>query len=109
MSGSAMEWSPPSAERDRPGVDHVADEALDRRVREATGVGWDHRRVAEVHHPQRLERIDPGVEVHPAEAVLAIRIARGPRRAPGSCVTSSSRGAPTIATSTPARSSTDSV
>ena len=59
---------PTKDERDRPGVDHVADDALDRRVRGGT-VGRDHRRVAEIHHPQRLERIDPGVEVHPSEAV----------------------------------------
>ena len=59
---------PAEYERDRPGVDHVPDDALDRRVR-GDRVGWDHRRVTEVHHPQRLEWIDPGVEVHPAEAV----------------------------------------
>ena len=59
---------PAEYERDRPGVDHIADDALDRRVR-GDRVGRDHRRVAEVHHPQRLERIDPGVEVHPADGV----------------------------------------
>ena len=58
---------PAKHQRDRPGVDHVADDALDRRVR-GDRIGRDHRRVAEVHHPQRLERIDSGVEVHPAEA-----------------------------------------
>jgi hypothetical protein len=35
---------------------------------------------------------------------LAARIARGPNRAPGRSETSSSTGAPTIATSTPASS-----
>ena len=59
---------PAEHQRDRPGVDRVADDALDRCVR-GDRIGRDHRRIAEVHHPERLERIDPGVEVHPAEAV----------------------------------------
>ena len=102
MFGSEIEWSPPSTIGIAPGVDDLADERLDRRVR-PLGVGGQDRRVAEVDDPQLGERVDAHLEVRPG-GQLAARIARGPKRVPGRSETRSSVGAPTIATSTPSSS-----
>ncbi len=59
---------PAEYERDRPGIDHLADDALDGHVRGGR-IGRDHRRVAEIHRPQRLEWVASGVEVHPTGGV----------------------------------------
>ena len=89
-------------DRDRAGVEHLADRALDRRVG-ARGVGGQHRRVAEVDHPQLLEASIPASRCGPAGS--SRRGSRAARSAcPGRSETRSSVGAPTIATSTPASS-----
>ena len=51
-------------DRDRAGVEHLADQLLDRRV-VALGARRAHRRVAEVDDAQRRERVDLGLEVAP--------------------------------------------
>ena len=92
-------------DRDRPGVDDLADERFDRRVR-AQRVGGDHRGVAVVDHPQHL------ASARSRRRGGARRSRRRRRRGspaartgcPGWSVASSSIGAPTIATSAPARS-----
>ena len=76
MSGSAIEWSPPSTIGIAPAASDLADGRLDRRVR-ARRVGGQHRRVAEVDDPQLLERVDLGLEVR---AGRAARGADRPRR-----------------------------
>ena len=94
-------------DRDRAGIEDLADGALDRRV--AGGrVGGQDRGVAEVDDPQRREAVDPASRCGPG-GQLAARIARGPKRAPGRSETRSSVGAPTIATSAPASSAGSSV
>ena len=109
MSGSAIEWSPPSTIGTAPAASTVADRVLDRPVR-AHGVGGEDRRVAEVDHPQRLAQgVDAGLEVGAGARSSRARIARGPKRVPGASEVSSSIGAPTIATSAPASSAGSSV
>ena len=78
----------------------LADRVLDLRVR-PLGIGGHDRRVAEVHDPELLERVDLRLEMRPG-GQLAARIARGPKRVPGRSETRSSVGAPTTATSAPA-------
>ncbi len=66
-----------------------------------TGIGRDHRRVAEVDDPELLEGVEPSLSRCGPGGQLAARIARGPKRVPGRSETRSSVGAPTMATSTP--------
>ncbi len=99
MSGSAIEWSPPStigtapARTTCPTVSSIAE-----RVRAGsagiTGASPKSTTFSSRAASTFASRCGPGGQ-------LAARIARGPKRAPGRSETRSSVGAPTIATSTP--------
>ena len=54
-------------DRDRAGLDHLADGALDCLVR-AGGIGREHRRVAVVDHPQHGHGVDLRLEMGPGRA-----------------------------------------
>ena len=72
MSGSAIEWSPPSTIGTAPAASTVADRVLDRLVR-AHRVGGQDRRVAEVDHAQRSRAgaSTPASRCAPARAARA--------------------------------------
>ena len=69
-------------DRDRTGVDDLADDVLDGGVRPFR-VGGQHRRIAEVDDPQLGERVDAGLEVRPGRAARRPdRTRREPRARP---------------------------
>ena len=67
MSGSVIEWSPPSVTGSAPASTTSPTSRLDRRVRPRR-VGGDHRRVAVVDDRQRGERVDARLEVRAGRA-----------------------------------------
>jgi hypothetical protein len=108
MSGSAIEWSPPStigiapAARTAPTVSSIA--RCDR-TGSAGRIGASPKSITR-RSPRRPST--PASRWRPA-AQLAPRIARGPKRVPGASDVSSSIGAPTITASAPMSSPGSSV
>ena len=108
MSGSAIEWSPPSTTGTAPAASTaptVASIARCERTGSAGRIGASPK--STTRSAVRRASI-PASSWRPA-AQLALRIARGPKRVPGASDVSSSIGAPTIATSTPSSSAASSV
>ena len=108
MSGSAIAVVAAEDDRDRAGVEDVADGPLDRLVACRPG-----RRAGPGASPKSTTRSSSKASTPASRwgpgGQLAARIARGPKRAPGRSETRSSVGAPTIATSTPSSSAGSSV
>jgi len=98
MSGSAIEWSPPSTTGICARRQDLADGRLDGGVR-ADRIGRQDRRVAEVEHAQHVaQRFDPGFEVRSGNDAGRPGSRAGPYRVPCRSDVRSSIGAPTIAT-----------
>ena len=89
-------------DRDRAGVEYLADGLLDRVVR-PRGVGRQHGRVAVIDDLQDVERVDLRLQVRPGRAARGADRSRRETRA-GAVADQISVGAPTIATSKPSSS-----